>query len=76
MAQDRARPTRARTTKKAAEKTAAAKPRATRARRTRATTTEASPEAVATLAYLMWERGEPGDATEHWLRAEADLRAA
>ncbi len=31
---------------------------------------------IATLAYLMWERGERGDATDHWLRAEAELRTA
>ena len=31
---------------------------------------------VATLAYLLWERGEPGDAAEHWLRAEQELKAA
>jgi len=31
---------------------------------------------VATLAYLLWEKGEPGDAAEHWLRAEQELAAA
>ena len=76
MAQDRARPTRARTTRKTDDTTAVAKPKSTRVRRPRATTPEASLEEVATLAYLMWERGEPGGATEHWLRAEAELRAA
>ena len=30
---------------------------------------------VATLAYLLWERGEPGDAMEHWLRAEREIAA-
>ena len=34
------------------------------------------PGDVATLAYLLWERGEPGDAAEHWLRAEQELKAA
>jgi hypothetical protein len=34
------------------------------------------PGDVATLAYLLWERGEPGDAAEHWLRAEHELKAA
>jgi Protein of unknown function (DUF2934) len=33
-------------------------------------------EDVALLAYLLWERGAPGDATEHWLRAEQELAAA
>ena len=37
---------------------------------------EPSPEAIAEHAYLLWERGESGDQTEHWLRAEAELRAA
>jgi Protein of unknown function (DUF2934) len=32
-----------------------------------------STEAVALHAYLLWEQGEPGDATEHWLRAEREL---
>ena len=31
---------------------------------------------VAVRAYLLWEQGEPGDATEHWLRAEQELLAA
>jgi hypothetical protein len=34
------------------------------------------PGDVATLAYLLWEQGEPGDATDHWLRAEQELAAA
>ena len=34
------------------------------------------PQDVATLAYLLWEQGEPGDAAEHWLRAEQELAAA
>jgi len=34
------------------------------------------PGDVATLAYLLWEKGEPGDAAEHWLRAEQELAAA
>ena len=34
------------------------------------------PADVATLAYLLWEQGEPGDAAEHWLRAEQELKAA
>ena len=34
------------------------------------------PGDVATLAYLLWERGEPGDAAEHWQRAEQELKAA
>ena len=74
MAQEKARPTRARTPKKkeADEKPAAkapARPRATRK------AVEPNPAEIATLAYLMWERGEPGDATTHWLRAEQELAA-
>ena len=34
------------------------------------------PGDVAVRAYLLWEQGEPGDATEHWLRAEQELMAA
>ena len=47
-------------------------------RRARKTVPRSDPtrEAVAERAYLLWERGEPGDQTEHWLRAEAELRAA
>lgn len=62
---------------KTAAKATPAKQAATRRvtpRRKAATTPE--PERVAELAYLLWERGEPGDPTEHWLRAEAELRAA
>ena len=33
-------------------------------------------DAIAFHAYLLWERGEPGDAGEHWLRAERELAAA
>jgi hypothetical protein len=35
-----------------------------------------APPDVATLAYLLWEQAEPGDATDHWLRAERELEAA
>jgi hypothetical protein len=31
---------------------------------------------IAMRAYLMWEQGEPGDPTDHWLRAERELLAA
>ena len=42
------------------------------------TTTVAAvePHDIATLAYLIWEHGEPGDANAHWLRAEQELAAA
>jgi hypothetical protein len=33
-------------------------------------------DAVAVRAYLLWEQGEPGDADDHWLRAERELAAA
>ncbi len=74
MAQEKARPTRARTTKekKTGEK---AIPKATRRPRASRKAVETSGDAIAMLAYLMWERGEPGDATTHWLRAERELVA-
>jgi len=75
MAQEKARTTRARKQRDETAAPAAKKP--VRARKPKA---EPEPEpvvdAIAQLAYLMWERGEPGDETEHWLRAEAELRAA
>ena len=57
---------------KAAVKKKAASPTSRRPSVTPATV----PADVAVLAYLLWERGEPGDATEHWLRAEQELLAA
>jgi hypothetical protein len=73
MAQDKARPARARTTKKAPADTPAAGT-ATRKRASR-TALAASHDAIAEEAYRMWERGEPGDAVTHWLRAEQELAA-
>ncbi len=73
MAQEKARPARARTTtKKVTGDTPVVK-----ATRKRASRKAAAPsqEAIATEAYLMWERGEPGDAAAHWLRAEQQLAA-
>jgi hypothetical protein len=67
--QKKATTAKARTTK-AAEKTAS-----TRARRPKLVV-EPTREAIAEQAYLLWERGEPGGEADHWLRAEADLRAA
>jgi hypothetical protein len=70
MAQEKARPTRARKETESEETQAAARPR-------RAKTVLANdPETVAFHAYLLWERGEPGDAFEHWLRAEHETAAA
>ena len=63
------------TAKSTAKKTTAKTAIAPRARRAKLVP-EPSPEAIAEHAYLLWERGEPGDQTEHWLRAEAELRAA
>ncbi len=70
----------------ATSKTTAAKPaRATgkpatkaSARRSRvlASVPGPTPEQIAERAYLLWEAGEPGDQTAHWLRAETELRAA
>ena len=58
---------------KAAVKKKATSP-TSRQRRKVAAATE--PADVAVRAYLLWEQGEPGDATEHWLRAEQELLAA
>ena len=57
--------------KPATKKKAPATPRAKKSR-----PVAVEPGDVATLAYLLWERGEPGDAAEHWLRAEQELAAA
>jgi hypothetical protein len=81
MADEKPRAPRAR--KKTTETDAAAKPAAKKRKMAAATSrpqksvAEAvQPGDVATLAYLLWEQGEPGDATEHWLRAEQELAAA
>ncbi len=63
------------TTAKAATKKGAAKTATPRTRRPKLVV-EPPREAIAEHAYLLWERGEPGGETEHWLRAEAELRAA
>jgi hypothetical protein len=75
MAQEKARTTRAR---KKTDDTGAPDVKMPAPRRTRKPKAPSEPlaEAIAELAYLMWERGEPGDQTEHWLRAEAELKAA
>ena len=73
MAQEKARPLRSRTKKETAptaEGAATPKPRARRKPRP-----VSEPTQVETLAYLLWEQGEPGDALEHWLRAERELAA-
>jgi Protein of unknown function (DUF2934) len=76
MAQEKARATRARTTRKAGDEeplvtTAAKAPRKRAPRRVPVPTHDA----IAAEAYLMWERGEPGDSVTHWLRAERALAA-
>ena len=78
MAEQKPRAPRAR--KKAAEtEPVAAKPavkkKATTSRRQNVMSAT-EPADVAVRAYLLWEQGEPGDATEHWLRAEQELLAA
>jgi hypothetical protein len=75
MAQEKPRTTRARKKTDDAEAPAAKKPAPRRTRKPKAPP-EPTADSVAELAYLMWERGEPGGETEHWLRAEAELRAA
>ena len=61
--------------KAGAKKTPAKKAATARARRPKLVL-EPTREAIAEHAYLLWENGEPGGETEHWLRAEAELRAA
>lgn len=48
----------------------------TRRSRVLASVPQPTPEQIAERAYLLWEAGEPGDQTAHWLRAETELRAA
>jgi len=63
------------TTAKAGTTKAAAKAATTRTRRPKLVV-EPTREAIAEQAYLLWVSGEPGGETDHWLRAEAELRAA
>ena len=81
MAEQKPRAPRARKktteTETVAAKTTPKKKAASSTSRRRPSVTPATvPADVAVLAYLLWERGEPGDATEHWLRAEQELLAA
>lgn len=71
-------PAKRRTTKKAATKKAptAVTKATTRRPRTSSAPVEPTREEIAQRAYLLWERGEPGDQTTHWFRAESELRAA
>jgi Protein of unknown function (DUF2934) len=76
MAQEKARPTRARKKAEVApavDGDAQSAPKKPRARRQPVSTVGSAD--VATLAYLLWEQGEPGDAMEHWLRAEQEIAA-
>ena len=70
MAQDEARPKRARKKKEPEAPVKAVR------RRTRKQVEPPAAEAIAFHAYLLWESGAPGDANEHWLRAERKLAAA
>jgi hypothetical protein len=80
MTEEKPRAPRAR--KKTSETDAAAKPAAKKktaaaaSRPRKRTVAAVQTEDVAVLAYLLWEQGEPGDADEHWLRAEHELAAA
>ena len=69
----KAKPPRRRTTK--AETTTPTQKKTTRTRKPKAAVAPVS-DTIAFHAYLLWERGEPGDASEHWLRAERELAAA
>ena len=75
MAQEKPRTPRARKKTDDAEAPAAKKPAPRRTRKPKALP-EPETESIAELAYLMWERGEPGGEMDHWLRAESELRAA
>ena len=60
-----------------APKTTAKKKTTTATTRRRTSVAPAiQPGDVEVRAYFLWEQGEPGDATEHWLRAEQELAAA
>jgi hypothetical protein len=80
MAEQKPRAPRARKktaeTEPGAAEAAPKKKAATASRRRAAATPATEPADVAVRAYLLWEQGEPGDATEHWLRAEQELLAA
>ena len=71
----RARKKNARTEPVAAKAAPKQKAASTTPRR-RSLTPATEPADVAFRAFLLWEQGEPGDATEHWLRAEQELLAA
>ena len=64
------------TTAKARTTKAAAKTATTQQARRPKLVAEPTRESIAEQAYLLWERGEPGGETDHWLRAEEELRAA
>jgi Protein of unknown function (DUF2934) len=83
MAEEKPKPRAPRARKKltaseaTADKTAPTRPRrATLSKAAAPPLDSAQPEDVALRAYLLWEQGEPGDATEQWLRAERELTAA
>jgi Protein of unknown function (DUF2934) len=71
--EEKARPSRTRATKQA--KTTDVETKKPRARKPKMASAPPS-ETIAFHAYLLWRAGEPGDATEHWLRAERELVAA
>ena len=81
MAEQKPRAPRARKktaeTEPVAAKTAVKKKATSATSRRRTSVTPATePADVAVRAYLLWEQGESGDATEHWLRAEQEMLAA
>jgi hypothetical protein len=72
----RARKKDAETEPVAAKATPKKKAASTSPRRRPSVTPATEPADVAVRAYFLWEQGEPGNATEHWLRAEQELLAA
>jgi len=70
------RPSGAKATASALKPAAKKKTAAATSRAKKNTAVPVQPGDIATLAYLIWEHGEPGDANDHWLRAEQELAAA
>ena len=70
------RPSGTKATASASKPAAKRKAVAATSRPRKSSAVDVQPGDIATLAYLLWEHGEPGDAAEHWLRADQELAAA